>query len=532
MMSNDMELVREYAASQSERAFETLVSRHVNLVYSAVLRQVRDPHLAEEISQAVFVILARKADSLGSKTILSGWLYRTARFAAADALKTRRRRERREQEACMQSTFDDHPMDAAWQELSPLLDEAMAQLRDKDRDALVLRYFENKSLREVGDALGLQERAAQKRVARGLEKLHAFFARRGIASTTAIIAGAVSANSIQAAPVALAKSISAVAVTKGVAVSGSTLTLIKGALKLMAWTKAKTAIVVGVGVLLTASVTPHVWYYHLGPNSWRHRFEAAYQLKPGQIVKHITPVQYIPERAEYYHREETFRSQSESVKTPPDAFCFEQDEQGQLHYHTAVFGPGTTDLKYALLMIFKFHAYEFEGSASLLDLDVSGDWTIREGTSRESLLAALEPILRKASGHNIRFEKRTVEREVIVVHGLPNVSPENHTIQIYSEDATGSFMGNGSGNIQEFLKSVEDILYIPLIDETQKDAQSPASLFTWEGHIDGSFNPYRRPKEQQAKVREKVLNNLAAQTGLSFTNEQRPVEVWFIAERP
>ena len=254
-MNDDMRLVREYAASQSERAFETLVSRHVNLVYCAALRQVRDPHLAEEISQAVFVILARKAHSLGSKTILSGWLYRTARFAAADALKTQRRRQRREQEACMQSTFDDHPMDAAWQELSPLLDEAMAHLRDKDRDALVLRFFENKSLREVGDALGLQERAAQKRVARGLEKLHAFFARRGIASTTAIIANAVLAHSIQAAPVALTKSITAVAVTKGATVSGSTLTLIKGALKIMAWTKAKTIVVAGAAVLLATGTT-------------------------------------------------------------------------------------------------------------------------------------------------------------------------------------------------------------------------------------------------------------------------------------
>ena len=164
MMNDDMALVREYATSQSERAFETLVARYINLVYSAALRQARDAHLAQEITQAVFIILARKAGSLSPKTILSGWLYRAARFAAADALKIQRRRQLREQEAHMEGVVQNES-DSAWDQLSPLLDEAMARLCDKDRDAIVLRFFENKSLREVGLALGVEERAAQKRVA-------------------------------------------------------------------------------------------------------------------------------------------------------------------------------------------------------------------------------------------------------------------------------------------------------------------------------------------------------------------------------
>ena len=234
-MNDDMALVREYAARQSEQAFETLVSRNVSLVHSAALRQLRDPHLAEEITQTVFIILARKAGSLNPKTILPGWLYRTTRYVSAAALKIQRRREHREQEAQMQAVIQEAQTDPAWQQFSPLLDEAMANLRDKDRDAIVLRYFQNRSLRDVGAVLGVDEYAAQKRVARALEKLRAFFTKRGVRSTAEIIAGAISANSVQTAP----------------------------ALKIMAWTKVKTAIVGGVCVLLAAGTTT-ITIYNLG----------------------------------------------------------------------------------------------------------------------------------------------------------------------------------------------------------------------------------------------------------------------------
>ena len=257
MLNDDLTLLREYARRNSETAFAALVSRHVNLVYSVALRQVRDAHLAEEITQAVFIILARKADSLGDKTILSGWLCRTARYASANALTIQRRRQHREQEAHMQSILNEaaNEPDETWNQIVPLLDGAMEQLGQKDHDALVLRFFENKTFAEVGANLGASEDAAKMRVNRALEKLRKFFTKRGVSSTTAIIAGTISANSVQAAPVTLAKSVTAVAIVKGAAASGSTLTLIKGALKIMAWTKAKTIVVAGAAVLFATGTT-------------------------------------------------------------------------------------------------------------------------------------------------------------------------------------------------------------------------------------------------------------------------------------
>jgi uncharacterized protein (TIGR03435 family) len=249
--ANDMDLLRDFARGHSEAAFAELVRRHVNLVYSVALRFTADPSEAEDVSQAVFILLARKAASLSPKTVLTGWLYETTRLTAAGFLRSRRRRQAHEQEACMQSDLT-APDDAGfWQQLSPHLEAAMTRLSHDERTLLALRFYENKTGAEAAAQLGIREEAAHKRTARALEKLRRFFGQKGITLSAAALATAVSAHAVQAAPVGLAKTISAVAVVKGVAASTSTLTLVKGALKVMAWTKAKTAIVVAVALAVT-----------------------------------------------------------------------------------------------------------------------------------------------------------------------------------------------------------------------------------------------------------------------------------------
>ena len=303
MMTDDMELVRDYARSHSEEAFATLVSRHINLVYSVALRQARDAHLAEEVTQVVFVILARKAGALSPKTIISGWLCRTARNVSARALTMRQRRQNREQEAYMQSILNEPESEsAAWTQIAPLLEAALGQLGGKDHDAVVLRFFEGKSFKEVGAAIGTSEDTAKKRVTRTLEKLRRFFLKRGVALSTAVIAGAVTANSVQAAPETLAKSVTAVALTKGAALGGSTLTLIKGALKIMAWTKMKTTVVIGVAVLLAAGTAP-VIVQHISRYREKVRDDAVWshitkmdsqQLRTAPPAVSIRPAQFGP----------------------------------------------------------------------------------------------------------------------------------------------------------------------------------------------------------------------------------------------
>lgn len=222
-MISDLDLLRQFARENSQDAFAEIVRRHLNLVYSAALRQVRSPQLAEEIAQSVFSDLARNANKLiatGGSPVLIAWLYAVTRRTAIDVIRKESRRQLREQIAAEMQTMN--ATENNWLQIEPLLDDAMAALDETDRAAILLRYFENKNLREVGEQLKISDDAAQKRVSRAVEKLREFFSKRKITIGASGLTILISANAVQAAPIGLAVTISAAVILTGTAVSTST----------------------------------------------------------------------------------------------------------------------------------------------------------------------------------------------------------------------------------------------------------------------------------------------------------------------
>ena len=254
MTDSDVDLLKHYARDNSQDAFAEIVRRHLGLVHTAALRQVRSPQLAEEVAQSVFTDLARQSSRLAPDTILSAWLYEVTRRTAIDVVRREARRQLREQIATEMNAM--HATAADWTHIEPLLDEAMHALDATDRTAILLRYFENKSLREVGAALGTSDDTAQKRVSRAVERLREYFAQRGVTVGASGLVVVISAHAVQAAPVGLALTISAAATLAGTVIP-ITLTATKIAISTMNWTNAKTitavlasALVAGTGTYL------------------------------------------------------------------------------------------------------------------------------------------------------------------------------------------------------------------------------------------------------------------------------------------
>jgi len=256
MSETDLELLQRHTRDHAEDAFAEIVRRHLDLVFSAALRQVRSPQLAEEIAQSVFSDLARDAGKLKSDTVLTAWLYAVTRRTAIDAIRKESRRQLREQIAVemnnMNATADSGTgVPPVWTDIEHHLDEAMQALDDTDRSAILLRYFENKNLREVGESLQISDDAAQKRVSRAVEKLREFFSKQKITIGASGLVVLISANAVQSAPVGLAVAISAAALVGTTIVATTTATTIK---TIAMTTLQKTLVTATVAILAGAGI--------------------------------------------------------------------------------------------------------------------------------------------------------------------------------------------------------------------------------------------------------------------------------------
>jgi len=537
----DTQLLSEFARSGAHEPFALLVARRIDLVHSAAVRQVRDPHLAQDITQAVFVLLARKARSLaGSGAPVSPWLLSATRWVALDALRKLARQRKHERKAAAmtpEAREDDPSPREAFDRLAPHLDAALSRLGERDRAAIVLRYFEDKSLREVATELGVTEAAAKQRVFRAVEKLRQTVGARDL--STGALAAAITAHAIAPAPAGLAHAAAASAVS---ATAPTVASLAKGALYAMAWNKLKLT-VVAAALLLTATPVAVVTYHwltkppapaHAKPivlaaatsqpaplpatvpaparSDWRTRFDALYRLDDGQSLKRI-PLPFIPERQRYI--DQLKLGGMFDITGGISVFEFDGD---RAHWNRwTAQHPATIEslLRFcANVPKYKLVMDEFDRMTPL-----EGDWVIRKGAGEDEVVAALARELSVALPHAITFAKRTVDRDVFVAHGRyhPTVKPDAlgqpPSITLYL-DKPHKPDNHAAGNVHDLLVTLGEAMNTEVVDETDDPRQQ--GVF-WTNQVGGGV---------AGDFRAKLLQNVTTQTGITFIPARRPREVW------
>jgi|GEM_PF-1821842 len=253
-MTTDRELLQRFSASGDETAFRAFVDQHLGWIHSVALRRLNgDAHLAQDACQLVFSELSRQAAHVAAHPTPSGWLFRTTHHLTAKLARTEQRRRVRERTAMSLRNADDDTTHLDWSRLSPLIDDALAELKDDDRTAVLLRFYENRDYAAIGAQLDLTANAARMRVDRALDKLNTALARRGIASTTAVLGSALGANLVGAAPAGLAATVTTTALAGSAATVGGAFTFLTMAKLPLSITAA--VIVAGSATLL---VQPHI----------------------------------------------------------------------------------------------------------------------------------------------------------------------------------------------------------------------------------------------------------------------------------
>ena len=525
---DDSTWLREYAEHGSQQAFARLVSRHIDLVYSAALRQVHESHLAQDVTQAVFITLAKKATRLRRETVLSAWLMLTTRHIAMEHMRAQARRRRHERKAAeMASTFENPPEDPHWQHMQPHLDAALASLSSSDRRAIMLRYFEECSFEEVARRLGLSSDAARQRVHRATARMREFFAANGVSVSAAAMGPAITAYAVHPAPAGFD---SAVAAAANAASASATLGGAKGAVLLMASTKLK--ILAGAAAVLLLSGGAVVAWKQTRPvdevvalkagadaspqavsqtGDWRDKFNKVYALADGQTIK-LVGKPYIQERQAFWNYEQ-------------NGHAFKLDENASLtiawdgtaaHWQSLSGGENTI----SNLMQFgaKLKAWQMDQSVPTA-LPFPGDWVFRKNATTRQIVDALAPLVSERIGRSVHFEQRNVSRDVTVVHGtyhfvpLPD-KPDNGLIELVGNPLkVGPPPWKAQADLRALLSMVEDLTEKKVFDETKG------------GNPKLTLNRYAAWQDT-----DELLRKVQRQTSLSFDHEQRNLDVWFMVD--
>ena len=528
-MTEDAQQLREFVEGRSHEAFGRIVCRHVNLVYAAALRQTRNVEAAQDVTQAVFIALARKARSLDRQTVLGSWLLVATRYAALDLLKRENRRRIHERRAAQMAPTIEDPSDSrGWQELAEELDAALIHLGEKDRRAIVLRYLEGRSLAEVSRITGASTDAVRQRLHRAIGRMRAFFQARGISVTGGAIGPAMLSHAVHPAPAGVAISATAAALNCGA--SAPIPVLAKGVVTAMSISKAKlglgslAALVLAGGtagvlkltrpatqdVIVPAnqvSIIPAV--APVDPN-WQQRFDQVYRLDEGEIVRFV-PQPYIPQRVAFKRKRQLPLSKNET-----DSMTFEWN--GTLQRTT--WSPGSGSPENAVWLCAGLQSFQWTDQTQRRTNDVPGDWIYRKGASVEQKLDGMAKAFSTIRGRPVRFIKDRLTRPVWVVTGNYALTPirEAREGEIVVADHPHLRLGArdplSRGTLNQFLQNFQSDMDDWVVDETT----SPDVPVAW-----------RYCKTPDTRL-ESVITSLAAQTSLRFARETRPVEMWVLRE--